>query len=131
MYQLMGTRHYRFTVQRRGAKVINSIEQALLTSIASTDSIKFNENLEKNGFNDRERDGQRNVYQTIKKKRSVSMDNKTFYSIEYEDEVLSLFEHYHKVTVEEVIVQHESRCEEPEPELDASTNQETPESQMH
>ena len=36
-YQLIGTRHYKFTGQRRSAKVINSIEQALLSSIQSTD----------------------------------------------------------------------------------------------
>ena len=36
-YELTGSRHYKFTGQRRGAKVINSIEQALLSTIASKD----------------------------------------------------------------------------------------------
>ena len=47
-YRLTGTRHYKFTAQRRGPKVINSIEQALLSTIASKDADKFDGNLEKN-----------------------------------------------------------------------------------
>ena len=43
----------------------------------------------------------------------------------YQGEVLSLFDHYHKFTVEEVIDQHELRCNEPEPDLDPVTNLET------
>ena len=47
LYELSGAHHYRFIGQRRGAKVINSIEQALLSTIASKDADKFNGNLEK------------------------------------------------------------------------------------
>ena len=45
-YKLTGLRHYKYTAQRRGAKVINSIEQALLKAIESKDSDKFNGKLE-------------------------------------------------------------------------------------
>ena len=37
-YRLTGARHYRFTAQRCSAKVINSIEQSLLSVISSKDS---------------------------------------------------------------------------------------------
>ena len=36
----------------------------------------------------------------------------TFYAITYQDQVVSIFEHYHKFTVEDVIAHHEFRCEE-------------------
>ena len=45
-YQLIGTRYCKFTGQRRSAKVINSIEQALLSTIQSSDQSKFDGNLE-------------------------------------------------------------------------------------
>ena len=38
---------------------------------------------------------------------------------------MSLFDHYHKVTVEELIEQHELRCEEPDSEVDPNTGIET------
>lgn len=34
-YRLIGTRHYKYTTQRRSAKVVNSIEQSLITTIES------------------------------------------------------------------------------------------------
>ena len=43
----------------------------------------------------------------------------------YQNQVLLLFEHYHKFIVEDVIGHHEFRCEEPDPEIDPTTNQET------
>ena len=46
-YHLTGSRHYRFTGQRCGAKVIYSIEQVLLNVIDSNNTSKFNSNLEK------------------------------------------------------------------------------------
>ena len=46
-YNVTGTRHYRLTGQRRGPKVVNSIEQALLKTIDSNEACKFNGNLEK------------------------------------------------------------------------------------
>ena len=46
-YKLTGSRHYKFTSQLRSAKVINSIEQALLITIDSQTSPKFNGNLER------------------------------------------------------------------------------------
>ena len=46
-YRLTEIRHYRFTTQHLGAKVIISIEQALLHAINSKESEKFNGNLEK------------------------------------------------------------------------------------
>ena len=47
------------------------------------------------------------------------------FTITFQDQVLSLFDHYHKFTVEEVIEQFELRCEEPTPEIDPDTQQET------
>jgi len=74
-YRLTGTRHYKFTAQRRGAKVINSIEQALLTTIASKDADKFDGNLDKkNSSMDNELDKATFIKQL--KKKSVFMDNK-------------------------------------------------------
>ena len=46
-YKLTGARHYRYTSQRRSTKVVNTIEQALLTTIESKTAPKFNGNLEK------------------------------------------------------------------------------------
>ena len=79
-YWLTDTRHYRFTSQCRGAKVINSIKQALLSAINSKES---------------------------------------------QNQVLSLFKHYHKFTVEDMIARHEFQYEEPDPEIDLIINQET------
>ena len=46
----------------------------------------------------------------------------------YQDQVPSLFEHYHKFTVEDVIAHHKFRCDEPDPEIDLIINLETEES---
>ena len=46
------------------------------------------------------------------------------FTITFQDQVLSLFDHYHKFTVEEVIEQLELRCEEPAPEIDPDTQHE-------
>ena len=43
-YKLTGTRHYQFTSQRRSANVVNSIEQALLTTIESKSAPKLKAN---------------------------------------------------------------------------------------
>ena len=45
-----------------------------------------------------------------------------------DNELLSLFDNFHKFTVEEVISQQEYRCDEPAPDIDPNTKQETPES---
>ena len=45
-YKLVGTRHYKYTSKRRSAKVINSIEQALLKAIDSNEISKFNGSIE-------------------------------------------------------------------------------------
>ena len=107
-YHLIGARHYRFTGQRRGAKVINSIEQVLLKSIESTDTMKFNGSLEKTASTAPNEMDKETFIKELKKKVRLH-GQQTFYAIEYEGEVLSLFDHYHKVTVEEVIAQHEAR----------------------
>ncbi len=49
----------------------------------------------------------------------------TFYSALYQDDILSLFDHYHKFTIEEIIEQFEIRCDEPPPQLDLDTGIET------
>ena len=46
-YRLAGNRHYQYTSQRRSAKVVNLIEQALPTTIESKTAPKFNGSLEK------------------------------------------------------------------------------------
>ena len=49
----------------------------------------------------------------------------SLYTITYQDQVVNLFDHHHKFTVEEVIEQYELRCNEPSPKLDHNTNLET------
>ena len=44
-YKLTGSRHYMYTSQHRSAKVVNSIEQALLTTIESKTAPNINRNL--------------------------------------------------------------------------------------
>ena len=126
-YRLMGTRHYRFTSQRRSAKVINSIEQALINTIASKDSEKFNGSLEKTASTSEYEMDKETFIKRLKKKVQLH-GQQTFYAVEYDGEVVLLFENYHKVTVDEVIVQHEIRSEEADPELDDATGLETDES---
>ena len=126
-YKLTGTRHYRFTGQRRGPKVVNSIEQALLKTIDSNDAYKFNGNLEKTESSpETEIDKETFIKQLQKKVRLHGQQS--FYAIMYQTEVLSLFDHYHKFTVEEVIDQHEYRSNEPAPVIDPNTQTETPDS---
>ena len=128
-YRLTGERHYRFTAQRRGAKVINSIKQTLLNAINSKDTDKFNGNLERTESTlSNEIDKESFIKQLQKKVRLHGQQ--TFFAITYENSVLSLFEHYHKFTVEDVIAHHELRTEEPAPEFDPTTNLETEESKQ-
>ena len=54
----------------------------------------------------------------------------TFFAITYDNSVLSLFDHYHKFTVDDLIAQHELQDEEPLPEFDPTTNLETEASQQ-
>ena len=44
--------------------------------------------------------------------------------------MVSLFEHYHKFTAEEIIDQYKLRCEEPVPDVDPVTGNETEESRQ-
>ena len=126
-YRLIGTRHYKFTGQLHGTKVINSIGQALLSAISSKDTDKFNGNLDRtSSVQANELDKEMFIKQLRKKVRLHGQQ--TFYAMMYDTEVVSLFEHYHKFTVEEVINQHELRSEEPLPQIDPNTNQETTES---
>ena len=53
------------------------------------------------------------------------MVNDHSFTITYQDQVLSLFDHYHKFTVEEVIEKFELRCDEPAPEIVPDTQQDT------
>jgi len=128
-YRLTGTRHYKFTAQRRGPKVINSIEQALLNTIASKDADKFDGNLDKTSSSTKNEIDKATFIKQLKKRVRLH-GQQTFYSVMYQSELLSLFDHYHKFTVEEVISQHEYRCDEPVPDIDPNTNLETPESQQ-
>ena len=128
-YRLSGTRHYRCTSQRRSAKVLNSIEQALLTTIESKTSPKFNGNLEKTPSSNENELEKLNFIKQLKRKVQQH-GQQTFYTAFYQNEVVSLFEHYHKFTVEEIIDQYELRCIEPPPELDPITGNETDESRQ-
>ena len=123
-YRPTGTRHYRFTSQCCGAKVINLIEKALLSAINSKESEKFNGNLEKSeSFAANEMD--KEMFTKQLQKKVTLHGQQTFYAIMYQNQVLSLFEHYHKFTVEDVIAHHEFQSEEPDPEFNPTTNQET------
>ena len=128
-YNLTGTRHYRFTGQRRGPKVVNSIEQALLKIIDSNDACKFNGNLEKTESSPSNEIDKVNFIKQLQKKVRLH-GQQSFYAIMYQAEVLSLFDHYHKFTVEEVIDQHEYRSTEPDPVIDPDTLTETDESKQ-
>ena len=123
-YKLTGTRHYKYTAQRRGAKVINSIEQALLKAIDSKDTDKFNGKLETTKSSmENELDKESFVKQLKKKVRLHGQQS--FYAIMQGTTILNLLDHHHKFTVEEVIAQHELRCDEPAPDLDPDTGIET------
>jgi len=104
--------------------VVNSIEQALLKTIESKTAPKFNGNIEKTPS---AKETELEKLSFIKQlKRKVQLHGQqSFYAAFFQNEVLSLFEHYHKFTVEEIISQFELRCEEPDPEVDATTGIET------
>lgn len=123
-YKLTGSRHYQFTSQRRSAKVVNSIEQALLTTIESKTAPKFNGNLEKNPSSSESELEKLTFIKHLKRKVQLH-GQQSFYAGFYQSDVLSLFEHYHKFTVEEIIAQFELRCEEPAPLMDPTTGIET------
>ena len=124
-YKLTGTRHYKYTSQRRGAKVVNSIEQALLSTIASNSSPKFNGNLERTpSTQDTELD-KLNFIKQLKRKVQLHGQQSFYAALSADTQVVSLFEHYHKFTVEDIIDQCELRSEEPNPDLDPNTGDET------
>ena len=123
-YCLTGTRHLKYTSQCRSAKVITSIKQALLNTINSKENAKFKGNLETTPSSEaNELDKESSVKQLGKKVRLHGQQS--LYTITYQDQVVSLFDHHHKFTVEEVIEQYKLRCDEPAPELDPDTNLET------
>lgn len=123
-YKLVGNRHYKYTSQRRSAKVIDLIKQALLKAIDSYDIRNSNGKLEITpSSNDTELDKEAFVKQLRKKVRLYGQQ--TFHAILYQGDVLSVFDHYHKFTVEEVIDKYKEQCNEPHPDLDPDTNLET------
>ena len=103
---------------------MNSIEQGLLNTIESKTAPKFNGNLEKNSLAGENELEKLTFIKNLKRKVQLH-GQQTFYAAFYQDEVLSLFEHYHKFTVEETIEQHELWCKEPDPKLDPNTGVET------
>ena len=123
-YCLTGTRHYKYTSQRRSAKVINSIEQALLNAIDSKDTAKFKGNLETTPSSKTNKLEKEAFVKQLRKKVRLH-GQQSLYTITYQGRVVNLFEHHHKFTVEEVIEQYETRCDEPDPEYDPDTNLET------
>ena len=77
-YKLVGTRHYKYTSQRRSAKVINSIEQALLKAIDSKEINKFNGSLETTpSTKDTELDKEGFVKQLKKKRYAYMASNRS------------------------------------------------------
>ena len=128
-YRLTGNRHYQYTSQRRSANVVSSIEQALLTTIESKTAPKFNGNLEKTPSSS-EFELEKLTFIKQLKRKVQRHGQQTFYAAFYQNEVVSLFEHYHKFTVEEIIDQYELRCSEPPPELDPTTGDEIEESRQ-
>ena len=123
-YKLVGTRHYKYTSQCRSAKVINSIEQALLKTINSKEMSKFNGSFETiPSTKETELDKEGFVKQLKKKVRLHNQQS--FYATFYQGKILSLFDHNHKFIAKEVIDQHELRSNEPKPELEPTTNIET------
>ena len=84
-YWLTGARHCWFTAQQRGGKVINYIEQELLSTINSKDSEKLNDNLEKLSEMDKE-----TFIKQLRKKVWLH-GQQIFYAIMYQNQVLSLF----------------------------------------
>ena len=118
-YKLLGSRHYKFTGQRRGPKVVNSIEQTLHSLSNSKDSEKFTGKLETTpSANTNEIDKERFI--KLLRKRVRLHGQQSFYAMTYGQAVVPLFDNYHKFTVEEVIEQHKDRCEEPSPDFDAN-----------
>ena len=105
-YRLAGTRHYKYTSQRRSAKVINSIEQALLNAIDSKDNLKFKGNLETTPSLEANKLDKDSFVKQLRKKVRLH-GQQSLYTITYQDQVLNLFDHHHKFTVEEVIEQYE------------------------
>ena len=88
-YKLVGTRHYKYTSKRRSAKVINSIEQALLKAIDSNEISKFNGSIETTpSTKETELDKEGFVKQQKKKVRLHGQQS--FYAILYQGELLSL-----------------------------------------
>ena len=100
-----------------------------MSTISSKDSENFHGNLDRTeSFSLNEMDKGNFIKQLQKKVRLHGQQ--IFYVIMYQEQVVSLFEHYHKFTFEDVIAHHEFRCEEPDPEIDPDTNLETEESQQ-
>lgn len=97
-YKLTGTRHYQFTSQYRSAKVVNSIEQALLTTIESKTVPKFNGNLE-NMSSSSETELEKLTFLKHLKRKVQLHGQQSFYAVFYQTEVLLLFKHFHKFTV--------------------------------
>ena len=118
-YKLLGSRHYKFTGQRRGPKVVNSIEQTLHSLSNSKDSEKFTGKLETTpSANTNEIDKERFI--KLLRKRVRLHGQQSFYAMTYGQAVVPLFDNYHKFTVEEVIEQHKDRCEELCPDFDTN-----------
>ena len=123
-YHLTGSRHYRFTGQRCGAKVIYSIEQVLLNVIDSNNTSKFNSNLEKSESTLPNEINKATFIKMLQKKVWLHGEQ-SLYTVKYQSKVLSLFDHNHKFTVEEVIAYHEHCCSKPDPVIDPTFNTET------
>ena len=102
--------------------MINSIEQALLSTIQSSGQAKFNGNLETTPTTQGTELDKLNFIKQLKRKVQLH-GQQMFYAVFLQDEVLSLFNHYHKFTVEEIIAQYELQCDEPEHDIDPVTQQ--------
>ena len=109
-YQLINARPYKYTTQLRNPKQLASIEKTLMTARNDASSIKFNGKLELTGGTTEtaELDKEQFIAALKDKVKFHGMQN-VFYMLNAQGKMTSLLDDYHEFTVEEVIVEHESR----------------------
>jgi len=114
-YELTGTRTYKYSAQRRHPKAIGSLEQALIDARDSTTIPKFNGQLELDKTASSEPEVDKAEFVKLLKDKVKHYGQQSFYVANIDGHAVSLFENYHKLSVEDVINQHTARCNEPAP----------------
>ena len=101
---------YRFSTQRRHEKTIGNIERALQEARDSPTAIKFNGQLEPGDGNLTEIGKER--FLLLLERRVIEHGQQTFYYVKDSDgNVVNLFEHSHRFTLQTVIEEHDRRSE--------------------